>query len=115
MPISRVLLAAEGYRSVESWLSRLAPATARMNRHDIGYFMKWLNENGASFKDYTPDQLVEYQKNTTNGQQYDTLDFVQRWVQTINGRYETKRHNITLLGPSSLTIARASWNQNLAK
>jgi len=92
MPISRVLLAAEGYRSVESWLSRLAPATARMNRHDIGYFMKWLNENGASFKDYTPDQLVEYQKNTTNGQQYDILDFVQRWVQTINGRYETKRH-----------------------
>ena len=52
MPISGVLLAAEGYRSVENWLSRLAPATARMNRHDIGYFMKWLSENGASFKDY---------------------------------------------------------------
>ena len=54
--------------------------------------MKWLNENGASFKDYTPYQLVEYQKNTTNSQQYDILDFVQRWVQTIKGRYETKRH-----------------------
>jgi integrase len=85
-------MVAEGSFSVEKWLSRLAPSTARMNRHELGYFMKWLKSNGGHFSDYTPDMLVEYQKKAADGHQYDILDFVQSWVQTLKGRYETKRH-----------------------
>ena len=85
-------MVAEGSVSVENWLSRLAPSTARMNRFELGYFMKWLESNGTHFNDYTPDQLVEYQRKATNEQQYEILDLVQRWVQSLKGRYETKRH-----------------------
>ena len=85
-------MVAEGSESVEKWLSRLAPSTARMNRHELGYFIKWLKSNGANFSSFTPDQLVEYQKKATNGQKYDILDKVQLWVQSLKGRYETKRH-----------------------
>ena len=60
------IMVAEGSASVEKWLSRLAPSTARMNRHEHGYFMKWLESNGTQFSDYTPDQLVEYQRKATN-------------------------------------------------
>lgn len=82
----------EGANCVENWLSRLAPTTARMNRHELGYFMTWLQENGGSFKDYSPDQLVDFQRKATGEQQYDILDHVQQWVPTLEGRYETKRH-----------------------
>jgi len=82
----------EGSRCVENWLARLAPVTARMNRYELGYFMVWLRVNSVQFRDYSPDQLVEYQKAAANGHQYDVLDQVQLWVQGLKGRHETKRH-----------------------
>ena len=85
-------MTAVSYVSVEKWLGRLAPSTAKMNRYELGYFMKWLESNGAHYSGHTPDQLIEYQRNATNKQQYDILDLVQRWVQSLKGRYETKRH-----------------------
>jgi integrase len=85
-------MVAEASAVVENWLARLAPTTARMNRYELGYFMAWLRGGAGAFRDYTPDQLVEYQKAATNGHQYDVLDQVQLWVQGLEGRHETKRH-----------------------
>ena len=33
---------------VENWLSRLTPATARMCRYKLDYFMEWLSDNGRA-------------------------------------------------------------------
>jgi integrase len=53
--------------------------------------MAYLKENSLKFRDYTPDQLVEYQQNADNGHKYDILDELQSFVTRIDGRVWTKR------------------------
>jgi integrase len=54
--------------------------------------MKWLKENGGALKDYTPDQLIEYQKAADNSHRYHILDLVQAYVGSRDGRIWTKRN-----------------------
>ena len=53
--------------------------------------MVWLKENGGKFSDMSPDDLVEYQRNTDNGSRYELLDLVQQWAQGLDLRYNTKQ------------------------
>lgn len=78
--------------TVENWLGRLkqSPSHIKNARSQLNIFLKWLKENGGSFKDYTPDQLIEYQRNADNGHRFEILDLLQRHILTIKGRRSTK-------------------------
>lgn len=84
---------------VENWLSRVSPTTARLYRYQLKGFLKWLQENGGSFKDYTPDELITYQQEADNGSKYDVLDLLQAYMisqkgkryKTLKGRYAALR------------------------
>jgi integrase len=86
-----------GYTTVDNWLGRLAPSTAKTNKVFLRKFMRWLAENGGQFSDHTPDQLVLYQKEAENSQQYDVLDVVQRYVGQLDLRENSKRREYAAL------------------
>ncbi|MFW6109367.1 MAG: hypothetical protein ACOC6N_02850, partial [archaeon] len=78
------------YSTVQTWLNRLAPNTQKIQTSYFTKFMEWLHENGAEFKDYTPDQLIEYQKKTNGETQYDIVDLAQAYIRQNMGRASTK-------------------------
>ncbi|MFH2109921.1 MAG: hypothetical protein ABIJ47_01535, partial [Candidatus Bathyarchaeota archaeon] len=71
-------------------MSRLADSTQRVQLAYFKNFYKWYRVNGGKFAEFTPDQLIEYQKAAGNGQQYDVLDMVQRYVTQSQGTFNTK-------------------------
>jgi integrase len=79
-----------GFLTVDHWLSRLADSTAEVQGNLFKHFINWMAENGGRFKDYTPDELIEYQRNCDNGSRYDILDMAQRYVSNKPGTYNTK-------------------------
>ena len=82
----------QGYKTVDKWLGRLAPANARTSMVFLRKFMRWLKENGGEFAEYTPDELVAYQKEADNSHQYDILDLLQSYVgQLDNLRARSKK------------------------
>ncbi len=81
----------EGWASVERWLSRLAPSTARVHLSYFKGWMKWVNEGNSKFSNATPDELISIQKNVENGTLYDVLDeIVQPYVMRKEGTFNTK-------------------------
>ena len=73
----------EGYKSIRFWKGRVAPSTFRTYINAYEHFMGWLAENGETLAGMSPDELLEYQKNTDNGTRYDILDLVQTWAQGL--------------------------------
>jgi len=74
--------------SVEKWLSRLSPNYAKTNMKMFRPWIKWVRKSETRFRDYTPDELVEYQRNTDNGSRYDILDeIVQPYIIAKSGRH----------------------------
>ncbi|MBA7638254.1 hypothetical protein ES703_45907 [subsurface metagenome] len=86
-----------GYKTVDKWLGRMAPSTARTSMVFLRKFMRWMGENGGQFADYTPDQLVLYQKEAENSQQYDILDLVQGYVGQLDLRAKSKKREYAAL------------------
>jgi len=81
-----------GHTSVEFWLSQLGELTARKDRSRFYQWMRWIKQSQTKFADFTPDQLIEFQKNTDNGNRYELLDAILKpWVTTKKARYNTKR------------------------
>jgi integrase len=76
---------------VENWLSRLAPTSRRASRGDLNLFMKWLQSEGGSFKDFTPDDLVKHQLEAGNGQRFDVVNLFERHILSMVGRRSTKK------------------------
>lgn len=90
--------------TVERWLGRLAPSTARTSLVFLRKFMRWMGEekspgvlNGGRFAGYTPDELVAYQKEAENSQQYDILDIVQGYVGQLDLRVKSKKREYSAL------------------
>lgn len=83
--------------TVENWLGRLkqSPTHIKNARSQLNAFLKWLKENGGLFKDYTPDQLIEYQNKADNGSRYKLLDLLQRHILSLNARRSTKMTRYT--------------------
>lgn len=79
-------MSTENYDSVVNWQSRMAKNTARNNRLGFNVFMGWLRENGGTFSDMSPNELIQYQKEASNSHRYDVLDMIQRYVGSIEGR-----------------------------
>jgi hypothetical protein len=81
---------AEG-NSVENWVGRLKPYTGIMARKHLSLFMRWLRQSSSQFKDYTPDQLIDYSKNADNGHKFDILDLVQQHIVSLNGLQKSSK------------------------
>jgi len=75
--------------SVVAWLNRLGEATQPVQWGFFKAFLEWKNEHGGQFRDYTPDQLVEYQKEAKD---YTLLDqLIQPYIKAKAGRFNTKK------------------------
>ena len=85
---------AVGRASVDNWMSRVAPATGDNYLYHFEAWMKWMKENGGDFAGFTPDDLVEFQREATNRERYGVLDLIQRHASKIHGRhsYKMKRY-----------------------
>jgi integrase len=82
----------EENQTVNQWFNRLSPNTARVARSNLNSWMNWIKVNGSKFKDYSLDDLVEYQKQTDNGNRFDILDtLVQPYLKSLNLRASTKK------------------------
>ncbi|MDQ1281144.1 MAG: hypothetical protein QG670_2408 [Thermoproteota archaeon] len=57
-------------RSVENWLNRLKLSTAKMVREHLSLFTRWLRTSNTIFSDYTPNQLLEFQRNVDGKHNY---------------------------------------------
>jgi len=75
------------HATVELWLSRLVPRGRQHALNILGNFLDWMGENSSKFAGYDPDMLVEYQRGAGNGELYDILDVVQRYIQGFDIRY----------------------------
>ncbi len=78
------------YPSVDRWLGRLGEGSRKTRTSHLTSYMSWLKENGGNFKDFTPDQLIEYQREADNGKRYELLDLAQRYVLQTKGTFNTK-------------------------
>ena len=73
-------------------MGRLADSTAEGYLGIFGAWFKWIGINGGDFRDLSPDELIEYQKNVDNGSQYEVLDIlVHPYVKSKTGRAGYKR------------------------
>lgn len=75
---------------VENWLSRFAPSTAETYKFHFQRWISWMKENGEDLATMSPEELLDYQRNTDNGNKYIILDLLQRHVRGIHGRYQYK-------------------------
>ncbi|MBD3205001.1 hypothetical protein GF319_01500, partial [Candidatus Bathyarchaeota archaeon] len=66
--------------TVEFYLKRLKDNTSRTSESILNQFFEYLESDGNKFKGYTPDQLIEYQRE--NRGSYEILDIVQDWIRT---------------------------------
>lgn len=82
---------------MEKWKSRLSATTSKSYLKAFNLFMEWLRESDSKFKDYTPDQLIEYQRNADNGSLYDILDLAQQYISSRNIRNNTKKQYYTTI------------------
>lgn len=64
----------EGWTKVEHWMGRLSPDNRRKNVYVIRKWMGWVRENGGRFRDYTPDDLIRFQAEASNGERFSILD-----------------------------------------
>ena len=87
----------QGYKTVDKWLGRLAASTGKTSMVFVRKFMRWLKENGGRFAEYTPDELVAYQKAADNGTKYEILDLIQRYVGQLDLRAGSKQREYAAL------------------
>lgn len=83
--------------SVENWTSRLKASSKVLAQTHMRLFLRWLSINGGPFKDYSPDQLLDYQKNADNGHRFEILDLVQKHILSLHATRNTKISRYTYL------------------
>ena len=77
------------YPTVKKWLNRVAPSTKRTYANRMLGFLDWLRVSGGSFSEMSPDELVEYQRNSDNSTCFDILELIQAYVGSLELRYST--------------------------
>jgi integrase len=81
----------EEYKTVAHWLGRYSESNRHVSSILLYKFLEYLRENGGELVDFTPDQLVEFQRNAGNGDKYKILDVVQAWINSLDLRHSSKR------------------------
>ena len=81
------------YPSVGNWLSNLAESTQRVQINYFKHFMQFVQERGGDFKNSTPDDLIDFQRENKD---YIILDkLIKPYVRSKNGTYNTKNVRYT--------------------
>lgn len=84
------MITAVGWTKVDHWLSRMSPKTQYNCTQAIKNWMLWVGNSGTRFSRFTPDDLIKFQAETTNGDRFAILDeIVQPYVNSIGGRANT--------------------------
>ena len=80
----------EDHPAILRWLDRVGKST-RDRYLSIAYqYFGWLKENGGEYADFTPEELVDLQAETTGRDRYKQLEVLQSWVIGLNLRAGTK-------------------------
>ena len=79
------------YETVEFWLSRLGETTRNLAIFHLERWLTWVYLNGVKFASMNPDELVEYQRNAGNGEKFEILDLLQKYVGTQKGTHSYKK------------------------
>jgi len=83
---------ADTYSSVNKWKSRVAKSTYKSYIDHLVRWLSWLETKGGRFAGFSPDDLIETQRQTDNGTEYDILDLVQTWASGLEEwRYTSKQ------------------------
>ncbi|TSA49257.1 hypothetical protein D4R47_04120 [archaeon] len=83
---------ADTYSSVNKWKSKVAKSTYKSYIDHLVRWLKWLETNGGRFAGLSPDELIEAQRQTDNGNEYEILDLVQTWALGLEAwRYTSKQ------------------------
>jgi integrase len=80
--------------AVKSWISRVAPSTARVYLFRFKGWLKWMEVNGAEFARMSPDELITWQRTVTKQNEYRILDLAQTWVLEQNGQRRATKENM---------------------
>lgn len=97
----------------------MAPSTQYVQGNYFRNWMNWVRVNGGKFKDMSPDQLIEYQREADNGSRYELLDLAIDYINTNTEAYNTKKsrygnirsffkHNRAELPRESINIQKTS-------
>lgn len=70
-------------KTIKFWNDRLSKTSEQMRMGGFVMFMDYLQNTDTKFKDYTPDQLVDYQREAVSYARYDILDQVQGWARSL--------------------------------
>ena len=79
------------YETVGFWLSRLGESTRNLAVFHLERWLTWVNLDKGKFASMNPDELVEYQKNVGNGEKFEILDLLQKYVGTQKGTHSYKK------------------------
>lgn len=71
------------YEAVKKWNSRLSVSSKAMRMSHLRKLMEYLHDGNSKFKDFSPDQLVKYQRNAISYARYDILDQIQAWSKAM--------------------------------
>jgi integrase len=76
--------------TVTTWRSRIKANTFLSHFYVFRTFMAWKTLNGGELADYTPEQLIAYQKRALGDDRYKIVDLVEAWMMTLHGRAKAK-------------------------
>lgn len=68
--------------SVKHYLERLKPITAQVTESILNQWFRYMRENSEVFSEFTPDQLIEYQRK--NPMNYEIMDVIQAWTRDLS-------------------------------
>lgn len=72
--------------TVSNWMGRLSKSSHKGMLHHFSTWIKWVRENGDKFSGFSPEDFVEFQREAGNGERYEVLDLIQRYIGTLEGR-----------------------------
>lgn len=71
------------YDTIQFWNNRLSASSEIFRMMYFVRFMQYLNSGNSKFKEYTPDQLIEYQRDAASHARYHLLNQVQGYIGTL--------------------------------
>jgi hypothetical protein len=86
--VSKVKKYSGEYASVRQWLLGLSPRWHENHVSSLDRWLRWLREQGEV---WMPDSMVAFQFNAVGQDRFRLLDLLQRWVQGLDVRQQTKQ------------------------
>lgn len=98
-----------GRNPIDRWLGRIKPNTAKKYGEMFNSWMAWLDDDGGEFSGFSPDQLIQFQKDVRGDDEYIILEeAVYPYLDSkVDGRFTYKRQ--------LLSVIRSFFKHNRAK